>query len=130
MIANNKTCKVLLSQKNFIQLNSVTDGSPNACSSLVDDSVLITVNPLPVAQVYGDTTVCMNTTGIQLTFEGSNATAEYVFDYVFGGDTFQVTTTNGIAQVTVPTDQDGSFSYETIHITESSAAQCTAVPGL
>lgn len=114
----------------FIQLNSVTDGSPNACSSLVDDSVLITVNPLPVAQVYGDTTVCMNTTGIQLTFEGSNATAEYVFDYVFGGDTFQVTTTNGIAQVTVPTDQDGSFSYETIHITESSAAQCTAVPGL
>lgn len=113
-----------------IQLQSVTDGSNRACSSELNDAVAIEVNPLPVAQTSGDTTVCLNTNGIFLTFEGSNGTAEYTFHYVLDGDTFQVSTVNGTAQVSIPANVDGTFIYQTINITESSVAQCEANPGL
>lgn len=106
------------------QLASITDGSNRSCSSVLNESITVQVNPAPTAQSYGDTTVCLNTNGIFLHLTGSDATPEYTFTYVLNGDTLQVQSSNATAQVPVPTSDSDTIDFHIIHVSESSTAQC------
>lgn len=107
-----------------IQLQSITDGSNRSCSSILTDTVSIQINPAPVAHSSGDTTICLNTSGIFLSLTGSDATGEYTFTYVLNGDTLHVQSTNNTVQIPVPTTNSDTINYQVINVTESSSAQC------
>ncbi len=104
---------------------TVTTSSPG-CVSTTDD-VVVNVTPLPTAGINGDTTVCENTSGINITFTGANGTAPYTFIYTInGGANHTITSTSGnIATLTVPTTALGVFTYDLVSVQDASVTTCS-----
>lgn len=99
-------------------LLNVSDPSSATCSQPQAGSAVITVNPLPTAQVLGTTSVCQNSATPTITFTGANGTSEYTFTYTINGGANQTLTTVGSASATVnvPTANPGVFSYNLVSV--------------
>ncbi len=112
-------------------LVSVQDSSVTTCSNLQGGSVVITVNPLPLASIAGTTTVCQNATAPTVTFTGSNGTAPYTFTYTATGLGSQTVTSDGtgVATVTAPTVAAGTFTYTLVSVQDSSVTTCSNAQG-
>src|SRR5699024_6339684 len=70
--------------------------------------------------------VCVEDTEPVITFTGSGGTARYTFTYEDpDGNTQTVTSDNsGVATIEVPTDVDGSFTYELIAVQDDTNTHC------
>jgi trimeric autotransporter adhesin len=106
-------------------LLSVSDGGTPACSNVQSGTSIITVNPLPTATINGSTIVCQNDAAPSITFNGSNATANYTFEYKINGGAIQTVTSSGTtATVTVPTSIPGTYTYDLVSVTDGSTTTC------
>lgn len=97
----------------------------NGCVGAPED-FLITVNPLPTAQISGTTSVCENNTQPTITFTGADGTAPYTFTYnINGTGSFQVTSVGNTATVSVPTNTTGTFNYNLVSVEDASNTICS-----
>ncbi len=108
-------------------LQSVTDGSTTLCTQVQTGQAIVTVNPLPTANIAGTVAVCQNAPQPPITFTGAGGTAPYTFTYnINGGAAQTVTTTSGNSvNVSAPTSVVGSFTYNLINVTDASSTICT-----
>ena len=94
------------------------------CSAL--DTIAILVNPLPIASVTGDTTVCKGSPAPGIVFTGAVGEAPYTFTYTVNGGTQQTVVSNGdTAVVPAPTDSVGTFIYRLVSVKDSSLTLCS-----
>ena len=108
-------------------LIGVQDASSTACTQNQTGTATVTVNGLPTATISGTTSVCLNTTSPNITFNGANGTAPYIFTYTInGGSNLTVTTTSGNS-ITVPvsTATAGTFTYALVGVRESGVTTCS-----
>jgi hypothetical protein len=91
----------------------------------------ITVNSLPIATIFGTTTICQNSIPAPLvTFTGSNGTAPYTFTYNINGGANQTVVSSGnTATVTVPTTTAGTFTYTLTGVQDASSTTCGSTIG-
>ena len=110
-------------------LVSVLESSSTACSEIQTASVVVTVNPLPTATIFGATTVCQNSLSPSITFTGANATAPYTFTYKINDGAPQTVKTVSGNSVTVPvsTTTVGEFTYTLLSVSEISSTGCSQV---
>lgn len=108
-------------------LVSVSDASSTACSNAAAGSATITINPLPLASISGNATVCQNGTAPVISFTGSNGTAPYTFSYSINGGASQIISTTGGNSVDImaPTNAAGSFHYQVISVRDASGTACS-----
>lgn len=95
------------------------------CSSL--DSVIVRVNPLPVATIAGTATVCQNDATQYITFKGASGTPPYLLTYTINGGANQAITTSVGDSVTIsiPTAISDSLTFALVSIQESSSTSCS-----
>jgi gliding motility-associated-like protein len=107
-------------------LVNVQDNSPALCSQSHNVSVVVTVKPLPTANISGNIAVCQNASSPLITFTGSGGTAPYTFTYNINGGPNQVitTTTGNSVTIQVPTNVAGTFTYNLLHVQEGSSNLC------
>lgn len=88
------------------------------CTQSVNQSAVITVNPMPTATLTGTTTVCQNDAAPSVTFTGANGTSNYEFTYKLNGGANQTITTSGSSSVTitVPTATPGTYAYTLVSV--------------
>jgi gliding motility-associated-like protein len=108
-------------------LISVKDSTSIACSQTQNDSVVITVNPLPTATITGAAIVCQGTNAQQITFTGALGTAPYTFIYTINhGSNQTITTTSGnSASVVIPTTIADTLNYNLISVQDASSTTCS-----
>jgi|GEM_PF-2735946 len=108
-------------------LISVQDASSTACSQLQSGNVIITVNPLPTANIAGANAVCLNAPSPIITFTGAGGTAQYTFTYnINGGANQTITTTSGNSvTIAAPTNVAGTFTYTLIGVQDASSTTCS-----
>ncbi|MBI2282844.1 MAG: hypothetical protein HYU71_03950 [Bacteroidetes bacterium] len=108
-------------------LVSVSDASANSCSTALEASASITVNPLPQAIISGNATVCQNASAPVISFTGSNGTAPYTFTYAINGGIPQViSTVNGnTVSLAAPTQIVGNFNYQLLSVRDASGTTCS-----
>lgn len=106
---------------------SVQDSSSTVCSSSLNDSVIVIVDPLPSALVSGTTAVCQGGIPPNITFTGAGGTAPYTFTYTINsGANLTVTTTSGNSvTVAAPTTAAGTFIYDLVSIRDASITTCS-----
>ena len=112
-------------------LTSVRDASITTCSQAQAGNAVVTVNPLPVANMSGSSTVCRNSAPPIITFTGSNGTAPYTFRYTINSGTVRTVTSgiNGIATVAAPTAGVGTFTYALESVQDASSTACIQSQG-
>ncbi|NII82097.1 MULTISPECIES: CehA/McbA family metallohydrolase [unclassified Pedobacter] len=87
-------------------------------------STTITVRPLPVATIAGNTAVCNFGSSPNITFTGSVGTAPYTFTYTVNGGSNRTVSTNATtATVSVPTNAAGTFTYTLVSVADAYANQ-------
>jgi gliding motility-associated-like protein len=108
-------------------LLSVQEGSANACSQIQSGNAIVTINPLPTANISGATAVCLNAPMPNVTFTGAAGAAPYTFTYNINGGTNQTVTTTAGNTVTVaaPTNVAGTFTYNLISVRDASSSVCS-----
>src|SRR5690606_1743099 len=106
------------------ELLSVEDPA-TGCGQPVNETVTVTVNPLPDASIAGTITVCQEDTSPVITLTGTNSSGEYAFTYSLNGGASTTLTTSGSNEstITVPTDVAGTFEYELLSV-EDPATGC------
>lgn len=108
------------------ELISVTDPA-SGCSQNINETQVVTVNPLPTATIYGTITLCQHSANPQITFTGSNGVANtsYQFTYSINGGVHQTVTSSGVPSVTVnvPTSVATTYTY-TLHSVVDVATGC------
>ena len=89
-------------------------------------SQIVSVSPLPTANISGDIEVCLNGAPPDVTFTGALGIAPYTFTYnINGGPNQFVTTTSGNSvTVAAPTGTAGTFVYNLINVADASLAVC------
>ena len=99
------------------QLVSVSDPA-TGCTRTINQTQVITVNPLPTATITGTVAVCQGEAPQVITFTGSNGTSEYQFTYSLNGGPNQTITTSGSNSVTitVPTTIADVYSYTLVSV--------------
>jgi len=55
------------------------------CTNLINDTVLIKINPLPQAELYGDTSICQNDSPVEVSFKGFDGILPFTFSYEING---------------------------------------------
>ena len=109
-------------------LQSVREGSPDACTQLQSGSATVTVLTKPTASISGTTAVCHNVTTLPLlTFTGSSGVAPYNFTYTINGgspQTLQTTATSNSATLAVPTSTPGTFTYSLVSVSDGNGLEC------
>ena len=95
------------------------------CST--QDSVVVKINPLPTATIYGSTAICKDDTPPSITFTGANGTAPYTFTYTINGGANQtvITTSGNSVNISVPTTTADTLIYELVSVQESSTTICS-----
>ena len=108
---------------------SISYDDPYGCGVPTPSTKTVTVSTLPTATLSGTTTVCQNDPSPVVVFTGSEAVPPYTFSYkINGGPTLTVTTTTGSSiSVPVSTAIPGTYVYQLVNVTESSAANCSQV---
>ncbi|MEO5945819.1 MAG: PKD domain-containing protein [Chitinophagaceae bacterium] len=95
----------------------------------IADTVIkvVTISPLPTANIAGNIEVCLNSSSPNVTFNGSFGTAPYKFTYnINGGSNQTVTTVSGNSvTVTAPTNATGTFVYNLVSVSDAGPAICT-----
>src|SRR5690606_884614 len=76
------------------ELLSVEDPA-TGCSQPVNETVTVTVNPLPDASIAGTITVCQEDASPVITLTGTNSSGEYAFTYSLNGGASTTLTTSG-----------------------------------
>jgi gliding motility-associated-like protein len=97
--------------------------TPGCLSDTVE--MFVTVPDLPKATIAGAATTCINTLPQpQVTFTGTDGTAEYFFDYnINGGATITTPkSVGGIVTVNAPTNVAGPFRYNLLAVRNASPA--------
>ncbi len=91
------------------------------------DTVNVRVNPVPLANISGTTTVCVGSPMPAITFTASNGTYPIIADYTINnGPTQTVTISNsGSTTITAQTGTAGTFVYNLISVQESSSTGCS-----
>jgi gliding motility-associated-like protein len=85
----------------------------------------ITVNPLPTATISGTATICENGMSPDIIFTGANGTEPYTFTYnINGGPNLTVNSIGATANVVVPSNPSGVFTYNLVSVSESSVNNC------
>lgn len=96
----------------------VTDS--NGCSQARSGDDTVTVTPLPTATISGDTSICQNATGVNITFKASSATpVPYTFTYTINGGPNQTITTplnDTMVSIPVSTTTGGTFVYSLVSV--------------
>ena len=110
-------------------LLAVTEGSANQCNRTytTGNTTIITVNPLPAANISGNASVCQNETQPLITFTGTGGSTPYTFTYTLNGGTPQTINTAGSntsVTLSVPTMVDGIFNYNLVNVKDGSATHC------
>lgn len=122
------TANTTVSGPHTYVLESVQDGSPAACSSIVtgNSTVTVMVNPLPIGTAGSDVSVCLNDPSPEITFTGNNGTPPYNFIYnINGGASQSISTVNGSSvAVNVPTNKIGNFNYALLSVNDAAASAC------
>ena len=100
-------------------LVSINDN--NSCILPQVGSAIVSVNPLPTAQIAGTTAVCLGGTSPIITFTGATGTAPYTFTYkINGGANQAITTATGNAvTVAAPTGTSGTFTYSLVSVSDN-----------
>ncbi|RZL50211.1 MAG: hypothetical protein EOP00_05365, partial [Pedobacter sp.] len=108
-------------------LVSVRDASSTACLNSATGSAIITINPLPTANISAGTAVCQNAATPTVTFTGASGTAPYTFTYnINGGSSTTITTTSGNSvSINAPTGSVGTFNYNLTSVKDASSTTCT-----
>ncbi|WP_176112967.1 beta strand repeat-containing protein [Sediminibacterium ginsengisoli] len=112
-------------------LVSVQESGGTVCAATASGTATVQVNPLPTASISGSATVCQNSSSPQLKLTGGGATAPYTFLYrINSGSDDTIVSTGNLANVNVPTNVAGSFTYALVGVRESSTTACfTGVTG-
>jgi len=71
------------------------------------------------ATISGSATVCLNATGVQITFTGTGGTAPYTFKYTLNGTPMSVQSTGSVATVDVTTSAPGDIVYALTFVKDS-----------
>lgn len=108
------------------KLIRVQDASITACQKNLNDSVIITINPIPAAIISTNATVCMNSASPKITFTGSAGTRPYTFTYKIGNGAPQTitTVTGDTVSIFAPTNVAGTFIYHLIRVQDASSTAC------
>ncbi len=107
----------------------ITQLSDQYCTAMAPDitgSAEITVNPLPIASISGNTSVCVGSEQPAVIFTGSNGSGDYTFTYSINGGAIQTVSTDpedNSVPVYVPTTTVGSYEY-TLSGVSSSGSGC------
>ncbi|MCO5259370.1 MAG: PKD domain-containing protein [Crocinitomicaceae bacterium] len=112
--ANTATISVPTSSAGTFTYNLVNVSDPNTgCNQNINQTQVVTVNPLPTATISGTTTLCQGAPSASVVFTGLNGTSDYQFTYALNGGSPQTITTSGgnTATITVPTTNAGTYSY-------------------
>lgn len=110
------------------KLISVQDASTAVCFQAQNDSVLITINPLPTALITGTTVVCEDATQPGIVFTGAEGTLPYTFTYIINGGTEQTITSpvgDSVASVAASTATAGNFAYTLISVQDAGSTACS-----
>jgi hypothetical protein len=99
---------------------SVVDNLNHCSPATFTGNPVITVYPLPTAQISGDATVCENGTSPDVTFTGIVGDAPFTFTYNINGlGSYMVTTSIGNSvTVSVPTATPGPFTYNLMSVSD------------
>ncbi len=108
-------------------LIGVQESSSTACAASASGSATVLVNPLPVAEISGTTTVCQNGIAPQISFTGSAGTAPYNFVYrINSGPALTVSSSVGNSvSVSVPTGSSGIYTYTLVSVSDASNTSCS-----
>ena len=120
----------------FTVLETLSNGSSNpinalysyttaisGCSSV--QTVTLTVNPLPIAGITGDNSVCSgNSTNV--VFSGSNSTAPYIFTYNINGITTATVSGSNNATVISTNPTSGTNTYSLLSVSDVNTCTNTA----
>ncbi len=108
-----------------IYLLNVQDSSPSQCSQSLSDTIIVAVDPTPIASIMGSAEVCVGDTQPQVIIEGSNGASPYTFTYnVNGGINQTVTSVGDTIQIPIPTQTDSTFNYYLLEVQDSSPTGC------
>lgn len=109
-------------------LQSVREGSPDACAQVQTGSATVTVFTKPTATITGTTAVCHNATTIpSVTLTGADGVTPYTFTYTINGGTPQTATTTGTStSVSVPVSvtTPGTFTYALVSVSDGNGLEC------
>jgi gliding motility-associated-like protein len=108
-------------------LLSVENFGPTTCiTTIIGQSAVVVINPLPTATISGDNTVCQNTGNYNITFTGAGGTAPYTFTYNINGGAPQTVTTTSGNSVNVPVSSAtvGNFTYELTKVKDGTSTAC------
>ncbi len=109
-------------------LESVDESSSLFCSQVQLDTVTVIVNPLPEANITGNTIVCRSSASPLVTFTGLSGTAPYTFTYHINNQSSETVTSSGNSvAVSAPTDSAGTFIYYLESVVDSSSSICSQV---
>jgi hypothetical protein len=106
------------------QIRHVSITTPGCISDTIVQTV--TLPDIPNATAAGNTTVCINTGTVPVTFNGTLGTAEYIFSYTIdnGSGPGPVLTTlpssGGIFTINAPTNVAGTFIYNLVGVANAS----------
>ena len=97
---------------------------PQGCTAT--ETIVVNVNPAPIAAISGGGDSCLNDTDNLITFTGSNGSAPYTFEYTIDGSALHTITTvsnNNSVQVGSSTSTIGSFTYELQRIIDANGCE-------
>lgn len=108
-------------------LTKVTDASTQACFRILDTTITIKINELPIATIGSDAIVCLNDTPANINFVGELGTPDYTFHYSIIETNEQLTVQSGNGfTATVPSinNQIGNYTYTLTGVTDASDTRC------
>jgi hypothetical protein len=97
------------------------------CATVQADNV-VTINPLPSAEIAGTIAVCQGTAEPNIMFTGSLGAAPYTFTYNVngGGDQIATTTSGNSVSVAQATVSAGTYAYNLSSVTDANGCSQTA----
>lgn len=108
-------------------LDSIVDAGILGCTNLINDTVLIKINPLPQAELYGDTSICQNDSPVEVSFKGLDGVLPYTFSYEINGENSGVISTlstDSLIEIVHNTDSSGVFIYNLISVSDGNSPSC------
>ncbi len=100
------------------QYNLIAVADANGCSQAQNESVSVTIVPLPTATLTGATAVCEGATQPLILFQADSGIAPYTYSYTVSGVPNSITAF-GDTSITAKTNTVGNFVYQLVQIEDS-----------